>query len=182
MIWGSNRTLVTLLRSWIRRFTMTISAWLLWTSSEFSGQEFEEIQKYIGSLKSAKLRISPNPKHEIVTLDFPTVSFWNCTVTEGSNMRYCFDKSWGYLMRIGKRHRFWTFSILDLWSRVYILGWGPTVASWVSAEILRAPILQKKLGSTTSPPPPPHWFLHDKNSFFTALISNFDYFVILVRK
>ena len=38
---GSTRTLVTSLRLWIRRSTMIISAWLLRTSSKFSGQDFE---------------------------------------------------------------------------------------------------------------------------------------------
>ena len=46
---GSTRILVTLLRPWIRRFTMIISAWWLWTGSKFSGQEFEEIHRNIGS-------------------------------------------------------------------------------------------------------------------------------------
>ena len=45
IIWGSTCTLVTLLRPWIRRFTMIISARWLQTGSKFSGQEFEEIQK-----------------------------------------------------------------------------------------------------------------------------------------
>ena len=40
---GSTRTLVTLLRPWIRRFTMIICAWWLRTSSKFNGQVFEEI-------------------------------------------------------------------------------------------------------------------------------------------
>ena len=51
---GSNLTLVTLLRHWIRRFTMIISAWWLRTSSKFSGQEFEEIHKNLGSLETPK--------------------------------------------------------------------------------------------------------------------------------
>ena len=37
---GSTRTLVTLLRPWIRRFTMIISAWWLRTSSKFMWEEF----------------------------------------------------------------------------------------------------------------------------------------------
>ena len=36
MIMGSTRTLITLLLSWIRRFTMIISAWWLQTSSNFT--------------------------------------------------------------------------------------------------------------------------------------------------
>ena len=60
---GSTRTLVTLLRPWIRRFTMIISAWWLRTSSKFSGQEFEEIHRNIGSSETPKLvRIPPITK------------------------------------------------------------------------------------------------------------------------
>ena len=60
---GSIRTLVTLLRSWIRRFTMIISAWWLRTSSKFSGQEFEEIHRNIGSPETPKqVRIPPITK------------------------------------------------------------------------------------------------------------------------
>ena len=39
---GSTRTLVTLLRPWIKCFTMIIPAWWLHASSKFNGQEFEE--------------------------------------------------------------------------------------------------------------------------------------------
>ena len=38
---GSTRTLVPLLRPWIRRFAMIISAWWLWTSSKFMWEEFK---------------------------------------------------------------------------------------------------------------------------------------------
>ena len=51
---GSTRTLVTLFRPWIRRFTMIISAWWLRTSSKFSGQEFAEIYRNIGSSETTK--------------------------------------------------------------------------------------------------------------------------------
>ena len=62
----STRTLVTSLRPWIRRSTMIISAWLLRTSSKFRGQEFEEIYKNIGSLKTPKqVRISPITKKSL---------------------------------------------------------------------------------------------------------------------
>ena len=44
---GFNHTLVTLLRPWIRRFAMIISAWWLRTSFKLRGQEFEEIHKNI---------------------------------------------------------------------------------------------------------------------------------------
>ena len=60
---GSTHTLVMLLRPWIRRFMMIISAWWLRTSSKFSGQEFEEIHSNIGSSKTLKqVRISPITK------------------------------------------------------------------------------------------------------------------------
>ena len=51
---GSTRTLVTLLCFWIRSFTMIISAWWLQTSCKFTGQQFEEIVKNIGSLETPK--------------------------------------------------------------------------------------------------------------------------------
>ena len=50
--YGSTRTLVTLLRSWIRRFAMIISAWWLRISSKFIGQDFEEIHKSIGQCRN----------------------------------------------------------------------------------------------------------------------------------
>ena len=49
---GSTRTLATLLRPWIRRITMIISAWWLRTNSKFSGQEFK---KSLGTLDHRKL-------------------------------------------------------------------------------------------------------------------------------
>ena len=51
---GFKRTLVTLFRPRIRRFTMIISAWWLRTSSKFKGQEFKKIHKNIGSLETPK--------------------------------------------------------------------------------------------------------------------------------
>ena len=51
---GSTPTLVTLLRPWIRRCMMIISSSWLRTSSKFSGQEFEEIHRNIGSLETPK--------------------------------------------------------------------------------------------------------------------------------
>ena len=67
VIMSSTRTLVTLLRPWIRRFTMIISAWWLRTSSKFSGQEFEAIHslihRNIGSSETPKqVRIPPTTK------------------------------------------------------------------------------------------------------------------------
>ena len=54
---GSTITLVTLLRSWIRRFMMIIiSAWWLPTNSKFCGKEFEKTRGTIGSLEVSKHR------------------------------------------------------------------------------------------------------------------------------
>ena len=44
----STSSLVTLLRSWIRHFTMIISAWWLQTNRKFSEREFEVIHRNIG--------------------------------------------------------------------------------------------------------------------------------------
>ena len=60
---GSTRTLFTLLRPWIKRFTMIIFAWWIRTSSKFSGQEFEEILRNIESSETPKqVRIPPITK------------------------------------------------------------------------------------------------------------------------
>ena len=60
---GSIRSFVILLRPWIRRFTMNISARWLRTSSKFSEQEFEQIHKNIGSLETPKqVQISSSTK------------------------------------------------------------------------------------------------------------------------
>ena len=60
---GSTSTRSTLLRPWIKRFTMIISAWRLRTSSKFSRQAVEEIHRNIGSLEIPKqVRIPPNKK------------------------------------------------------------------------------------------------------------------------
>ena len=59
----STITLIMLMRPWVRRLTMIISAWWLRTSIKFSGEEFEEIHKDIGSLETPKqVRISPTTK------------------------------------------------------------------------------------------------------------------------
>jgi len=39
----------TLLRPWIRPFTMIISAWWLWTSSKFSGKKSKKQQEKLGN-------------------------------------------------------------------------------------------------------------------------------------
>ena len=50
-----------LFRPWLRRFTKVISASLLQISIKFSGKEFEEIQRYIGSPEIPKLlRVPPS--------------------------------------------------------------------------------------------------------------------------
>ena len=48
---GLKRTLVTLLRPWIRHCTMIISTSWLRTSSNFTGEEFEEIRRNIEQRK-----------------------------------------------------------------------------------------------------------------------------------
>ena len=83
---GSTRTLVTLLRPWIRRFTMIISAWWLRTTANY-GQEFEKLRRNIGS-QEALTQVRLRPKHEVVTAaikwaNHPIVSVWLCPVTEG---------------------------------------------------------------------------------------------------
>ena len=50
----------TLLRPWIRRFTMIIFAWWLRTSSKFIGQEFEEIHRNIVSLETLEQVRNPS--------------------------------------------------------------------------------------------------------------------------
>ena len=52
MIISSTRTLVTLLRPWIRRFTIIISAWWLRTSSKFM---WEEVKRQPESLENGQL-------------------------------------------------------------------------------------------------------------------------------
>ena len=48
---------------WIRRFMMIITAWWLWTSSNFSEWKLEEIHRNIGSLETSKqVRIPPTTK------------------------------------------------------------------------------------------------------------------------
>ena len=52
--YGSTSTLVTLLRPWIRHIAIVIFVRWLRTSSKFSGKDFEEIRRNIGSLETAK--------------------------------------------------------------------------------------------------------------------------------
>ena len=54
----------TLLRLWIKRFTIIFSAWWLWASGKFSGQEYEEIYRNIEPLEISKqVRIPPRTKY-----------------------------------------------------------------------------------------------------------------------
>ena len=63
VVTGFNPTLTMLLRSWIKRFTMIISAWWLRTSSKFSGKEFKEITGTFRSLETPQqVRIPPRTK------------------------------------------------------------------------------------------------------------------------
>ena len=61
-IMSSIRTLVTLLRPWIRRFTIIISAWWLRTSSKFT---WEKVKTFTGKLEkwSTPKRVRIRPKH-----------------------------------------------------------------------------------------------------------------------
>ena len=64
---SSTRTLVTLLRPWIRRFTIIISAWWLRTSSKFT---WEEVKTSIGKLGkwSTPKRVRIRPKYSAPSL------------------------------------------------------------------------------------------------------------------
>ena len=64
---SSTRTLVTLLRPWIRRFTMIISAWWLRTSSKFT---WEEVKTSTGKLRkwSTPKRVRIRPKYSAPSL------------------------------------------------------------------------------------------------------------------
>ena len=66
-IMSSTRTLVTLLRPWIRRFTIIISAWWLRTSSKFT---WEEVKTSTGKLgkRSTPKRVQIRPKHSAPSL------------------------------------------------------------------------------------------------------------------
>ena len=64
---SSTRTLVTLLRPWIRRFTIIISAWWLRTSSKFT---WEEVKTSTGKLgkRSTPKRVQIHPKYSAPSL------------------------------------------------------------------------------------------------------------------
>ena len=66
MIWVEPAPWSTVLRPWIRRFTMIISAGWIRTSSKFSGQDFEEIHMSIGSLETLKQDRGDSSSHKVV--------------------------------------------------------------------------------------------------------------------
>ena len=59
MILGSTRILVTLLRTWMRRFTMIFSAWWLRTSKKFTWEELKRQSENGQLLNKCGLRIRP---------------------------------------------------------------------------------------------------------------------------
>ena len=83
---GSTRTQVTLLRPWIRRFTMIISTWRLQTRSNSVDKNSK---KSTGTLDHRKLqRGADSSNHEVVLVIKSVrivlqVSVWRCPVTGG---------------------------------------------------------------------------------------------------
>ena len=61
------RTLVTLLRPWIRRFTIIISAWWLRTSSKFTWEEVKTSTGKLGKWSTPK-RVRIRPKYSAPSL------------------------------------------------------------------------------------------------------------------
>ena len=66
-IMSSTRTLVTLLRPWIRRFTIIISAWWLRTSSKFTWEEVKTSTGKLGKWSTPK-RVRIRPKYSVPSL------------------------------------------------------------------------------------------------------------------
>ena len=66
-IMSSTRTLVMLLRLWIRRFTIIISAWWLRTSSKFAWEEVKTSTEKLGKWSTPK-RVRIRPKHSAPSL------------------------------------------------------------------------------------------------------------------
>ena len=64
---SSTRTLVTLLRPWIRRFTIIISAWWLRTSSKFTWEEVKTSTGKLGKWSTPK-RVRIRPKYSALSL------------------------------------------------------------------------------------------------------------------
>ena len=88
---GSTRTLITLLRPWIRRFTIITSAWWLWTSIKISGQKFDEIHGNIRPMETPISRcrfLQPRSCSHCneKCADRPTVSVWRCPVIIGGEI------------------------------------------------------------------------------------------------
>ena len=68
MILGSIRTLATLLRPWMKRLSMIISAWWLCTSTKFTWEEIKTSTVKLGKWPTSK-RVRIRPK------DSATVAF-----------------------------------------------------------------------------------------------------------
>ena len=66
---SSTRTLVTLLRPWIRRFTIIISAWWFRTSSKFTWEEVKTSTGKLGKWSTPK-RVRIRPKYSVPSLSF----------------------------------------------------------------------------------------------------------------
>ena len=64
---SSTRTPVTLLRLWIRRFTIIISAWWLRTSSKFTWEEIKTLTGKLGKWSTPK-RVRIRPKYSAPSL------------------------------------------------------------------------------------------------------------------
>ena len=64
---SSTRTLVMMLRPWIRRFTIIISAWWLRTSSKFTWEEVKTSTGKLGKWSTPK-RVRIRPKHSAPSL------------------------------------------------------------------------------------------------------------------
>ena len=64
---SSTRTLVTLLRPWIRRFTIIICAWWLRTSSKFTWEEVKTSTGKLGKWSTPK-RVRIRPKYSAPSL------------------------------------------------------------------------------------------------------------------
>ena len=76
--------MVALLHSWVRRFTMIVFACCFQTSSQFSGQEFEEIYTNIESLETSKQVRIPQTRNfhcNEKCADRPKVCVGRCLVT-----------------------------------------------------------------------------------------------------
>ena len=67
MIVSSTPTLVTLLRPWIRRLTIIISAWWLRTSSKFTWEEVKTSTGNLGKWSTPK-RVRIRPRHSAPSL------------------------------------------------------------------------------------------------------------------